>query len=212
MLAQFILLFLVVVALNFRQLMNKLSEMRHPNTQTHRTMFIVLTTVLFHLIYYIIIPTFYYSLASPEEKNQTLHTISNQTFNFLIVQFLLAGFDLMYCCWNKRLKKVEDEDRPVGCQQILHEQIQYPRFPFEFKLIILFKTFSFIIFFAFQVPSITIVIFCLLLFLFYKDKHSVYYHYRMEIIDNAVQYNFLKIYANFFSLYMFLVFVLTQYM
>ena len=62
-LAQIILTILVVIALTFRYLMNQLSEMRHPNTQTSRTMFIVLTTVLFHFIYYIIIPTFYFWLA-----------------------------------------------------------------------------------------------------------------------------------------------------
>lgn len=37
--------------------MNILSEMRKPNTQTHRTMFIIVTTVLFHFLYYIIVPT-----------------------------------------------------------------------------------------------------------------------------------------------------------
>ena len=68
-LIQFILIFVVVVALSFRQWMNKLSEMRHPNTQTSRTMFIVLTTVLFHFIYYIIIPTFYFNFAKDKEKN-----------------------------------------------------------------------------------------------------------------------------------------------
>jgi hypothetical protein len=57
--ANIIMTLMVPVALTFRQLMNKLSEMRRPNTQTNRTMFIVITTVLFHFIYYIIIPTFY---------------------------------------------------------------------------------------------------------------------------------------------------------
>ena len=52
----------------------------------------------------------------------------------------------------------------------------------------------------------------LMIFLYIKDKHSVYYHYRMEIIDNGVQFKFLKIYSNFFSIYMFLIFSLTQYM
>ena len=58
-----ILTILVIIALTFRQLMDQLSEMRLPNTQTSRTMFIVLTTVLFHFIYYLIIPTIYFWLA-----------------------------------------------------------------------------------------------------------------------------------------------------
>lgn len=55
--ANVVMCLLVVMALTFRQFMNILSEMRKPNTQTHRTMFIIVTTVLFHFLYYIIVPT-----------------------------------------------------------------------------------------------------------------------------------------------------------
>lgn len=82
--------------------------MRRPNTLTSRTMFIVLTTVLFHFIYYIIIPTFYLNFSTKVDKNKVLTIITNQTFNFLLVQFILAYIDLVFCQWNKRLKKVED--------------------------------------------------------------------------------------------------------
>lgn len=127
--ANIIMTVMVAMALTFRQFMNRLSEMRMPNTQTSRTMFIVLTTVLFHFIYYIVIPTFYLRFSQKVDKNRTLFIITNQTFNFLLVQFILAGIDLMFCTWNKRLKKVNDETKPIGCQKILHNQIQYPRFP-----------------------------------------------------------------------------------
>jgi hypothetical protein len=50
---------MVGIALTFRFLMNKLSEMRKPNTQTSRTLFIILTTTLFHFIYYVIVPGAY---------------------------------------------------------------------------------------------------------------------------------------------------------
>ena len=105
-LANIILIILVIIALTFRFLMNKLSEMRYPNTQTSRTMFIVVTTVLFHFLYYIIIPTLYYWQADDNIKNKTLLVITNQTVNFLIVQFILAAVDLMHCCWTKRKRKV----------------------------------------------------------------------------------------------------------
>ena len=54
-----ILIFLVVIALSFRGWMNRLSEMRFPNTYTRRTMFIVITTVLFHFVFYLFLPTSY---------------------------------------------------------------------------------------------------------------------------------------------------------
>lgn len=83
--------------------------MRHPNTQTHRTVFIVLTTVLFHFIYYVLIPTFYMNYSEKVDRNKVLYIFTNQTFNFLVVQFILAYLDFIFCQWNKRLKKVQDE-------------------------------------------------------------------------------------------------------
>jgi hypothetical protein len=62
-----ILFFLVYMALTFRAFMNKLSELSHPSTYTYRTMFIVVTTISFHLLFYLIIPTAYFSAADTEE-------------------------------------------------------------------------------------------------------------------------------------------------
>lgn len=112
--------------------------------------------------------------------------ISNQAINFMIVQIIMAGFDLMFCCWNRNLSKVEDENKPIGCQKMLHEKIQFPRFPIEFKLIILFKIWSLISFFAFEVPLILLLILLAMIYLYIKDKLNIYYHYRMEMIDNEV--------------------------
>ena len=100
-----ILLFLVAVALTFRSWMNRLSEMRFPNTYTRRTMFIVITTVLFHFIFYLFIPSSYLRF-SEDMRGSILNLISNQALNFIIVQVVLAGFDMMFCCWSKRRKIV----------------------------------------------------------------------------------------------------------
>ena len=103
-LTNFILIFIVFVGLTFRSLMNKLSEMRYPNTFTNRAMFIVITTVLFHFIFYLFIPNFYL-LFHDDLRAAILGLISNQAINFIIVQVTLAGFDLMYCCWNRAKKQ-----------------------------------------------------------------------------------------------------------
>ena len=42
------------------------------------------------------------------------------------------------------------------------------------------------------------------------DKRHIYTHYRVELIESKVQYNFLKIYSNFFTIFMCIVFLLTQ--
>jgi hypothetical protein len=53
------LLVMTIMALVFRFLMDYLSDLRYPNTYTQRTMYIIVTTVLFHFIYYLFIPTIY---------------------------------------------------------------------------------------------------------------------------------------------------------
>jgi len=55
------------------------------------------------------------------------------------------------------------------------------------------------------------LILIVLLFLYIKDKMNLYYHYRIEIIDNQVEFNFLRIYSNFFTLYLFFIFVFTRH-
>ena len=75
--------------------------MRFPNTYTRRTMFIVITTVLFHFIFYLFLPTSYLRFEE-DMRGSILNLISNQALTFIIVQVILSGFDLMYCCWNRR--------------------------------------------------------------------------------------------------------------
>ena len=123
-----VLLGVVVVALIYRQLMNRVSEMRFPATFTARSMFIITTTILYHLVNYLFVPSLFLWF-NPHKRGGILQLTCTQAFNFILVQAILAGYDLMWCCWNKRRRLTEDEERPVGCQLLLHEATQYPRFP-----------------------------------------------------------------------------------
>lgn len=51
----------VVLGILFRKLMVVIAEWRKPNTRTSKALFIVSTSILFHLIYYAIIPTIYFT-------------------------------------------------------------------------------------------------------------------------------------------------------
>lgn len=166
------------MALSFRQFMNRLSEMRYPNTQTSRTMFIVITTIVFHYIFYLALPTFYFWQAESHEKNKNLLIVTNQTITFIVFQVALASLNIMHLVWKKKQKKVENQLKPIGCQKILHSEIEYPHFPIEFKLIAIFKIFSFITFFAYQAPAIVFLTFFLLIFLYYRDKYAIYFHFK----------------------------------
>lgn len=102
----FMALFIIAMALVFRAFMNKLADMRRPNTQTSRTLFIVSTTVVYHFIYFLILPTLYFVATDDDERSRKLYSISYQALNFLVIQFLIAGFDLFYCCWDRGRSKI----------------------------------------------------------------------------------------------------------
>lgn len=67
-----------------------------------------------------------------------------------------------------------------------------------------------ITFFAFHIPMVLFLILIFLAYNYVKDKYNVYFHYRVEIINNDVQFKFLKVYTNLFTISMYLIFVHTQ--
>ena len=87
--------------------MDRLSDMRYPYTTSKRIMFIVITTVMLHFIFYLWIPSTYLNFYH-DYRGEILNLVSNQAVTTVIVQMLLASFDLFYCCWNSAKKKVED--------------------------------------------------------------------------------------------------------
>lgn len=190
--------------------MDRLSELRFPNTYTQRTVFIVMTTVVFHYLFYLFIPDLYL-VAERDRRGDVLKCMTNQTISFALMQVLLASVDIMFCLWNRTRRAVEDQSRPIGCQKILHARIEYPRYPIEFKLIVTFKFWSLMTFFSFHTPLVLLVILAVLAFLYVKDKKNLYSHFRMEVIHNHVQLNFLRLYNNVFVAFMYIIYVTTQH-
>jgi hypothetical protein len=102
-----ILLIISILSLIFRQIMDKLSELRFPNTYTQRTVFIVMTTIAFHYLFYLFIPNIYLAVEK-DRRGDVLKCMTNQTISFALMQILLASLDIMYCLWNRTRKAVED--------------------------------------------------------------------------------------------------------
>lgn len=190
--------------------MDRLSELRFPNTYTQRTVFIVMTTVAFHYLFYLFIPCLYLAVEK-DRRGDVLKCMTNQTITFALMQIVLASVDVMYWLWKRTRKVVEDESQPIGCQKLLHAKIQYPRYPIEFKLIVTFKFWSLMTFFSFHTPLVLVIILGVLIFLYIKDKQNLYTHFRMEVIHNHVQLNFLRFYNNVFVVFMYVIYVATQH-
>ena len=102
-----ILFIVVIVALGFRLIMDKLADMRFPYTYTSRTMSIVITTVMLHFIFYLWLPSTYLNLYH-DNRGSILNLFSNQAITTVVVQIILTSMDLFFCCWNSRKKKIED--------------------------------------------------------------------------------------------------------
>lgn len=58
---------------------------------------------------------------------------------------------------------------------------------------------------------VLILIMVALVFHYIKDKKNLYQHFRMEVINNKVQINFLQFYTNVFVVFMFVIFIATQH-
>lgn len=169
-----------------------------------------MTTIVFHYLFYLFIPSIYLAVEK-DRRGDVLKCMTSQTISFALMQILLASVDIMYCLWNRTRKAVEDEARPIGCQKLLHAQIEYPRYPIEFKLIVTFKFWLLMTFFSFHTPIVLLIILGVLIFLYIKDKKNLYTHFRMEVIHNHVQLNFLRFYNNVFVVFMYIIYTATQH-
>jgi uncharacterized BrkB/YihY/UPF0761 family membrane protein len=75
----------------------------------------------------------------------------------------------------------------------------------------MFKFWSLATFFSFHTPVVLVAVLVALVYHYVKDKFNTYHHFRMEVIHNQVQLNFLRIYTNIFVVFMSVIFIATQH-
>jgi hypothetical protein len=83
---------------------------RNPLNEFAASKFVLMSTVLFHLVFYIIIPTVFFSV--PNSINQTikLYVIADQARTFVIIQLIISIIDVPYQTWkNKKVKNLSDQ-------------------------------------------------------------------------------------------------------
>ena len=64
-----------------------------------------MTTVFFHLIFYIILPTVFYGITNGINQTVKLYVISDQAQTFVLVQLIIVIVDVPYRIWKR--KKIE---------------------------------------------------------------------------------------------------------
>ena len=83
-----------VLNLMYRFIMTVLSDQRKPNTYLSRTFFIVLTTVFFHILFYLYLPAIYYTINRESKTSSVkLGTLFFQVSIFVIVSIIIASID-----------------------------------------------------------------------------------------------------------------------
>lgn len=114
---------LFIMDLIYRYIILVLAEQRKPNTYLSRSNFIILTTVIFHLLFYLYLPAIYYAVSSTKSSaSAKLKTLFFQVTVFVLASVMIATMDLRYVFFKLRSKKhLNDTDTSYKlCQKQLH--------------------------------------------------------------------------------------------
>ncbi len=123
---------LFIMSLSYRMIMEKLSLSRRPNTYLSRSKFVVLTTVFFHILFYLYIPAIYFvETHQAFSRSEKLKTLFFQVFLFLLFSLIIATVDVRYRLFMSRRKKYlsQASESQKVCQKKLHDILTFPSFP-----------------------------------------------------------------------------------
>lgn len=203
------------MAVGFRLVNNKLADLRRPATTSERAFFIIAVTVTFHFLFYLLVPVSFYSYEAGREGSLKLFAVSFQALNFILFQLAIAGAEAFYRVWRSRTLQLLDPASGLAsqfCQQTLHQAVEHPRFPIEFKLIVLLKCWSFVLFYAFEMPQVTALLGLMLAVVFVFDKKGIMTFYRVDSQGLALSIvrKLLSLYSIFFTLVLGYVYILNN--
>jgi hypothetical protein len=160
--------------------------------------------MLFHIIFYIIIPVLFFTVNDGIDPTIKLFVISEQARTFVVLQLILCIIDIPYQIWKKRKTKSLGDQREgfKYNQQMLHKIVEYRDFPLELRLQIMFRIWSLAMFYSFYIPYILYVMFVALVILYILEKHNFYLHYTLRrSITLKLEKSFLVYFVNFFCIF-----------
>jgi hypothetical protein len=173
---------IIILSIIYRQIIVAMMPKRRPSSKLAESYFIVMTTVVFHYFFYLVTPASFYVLADVIPKNLKLKEFFNAIFSFTIISLLIAVLDLPYRLTKKRRERLVNQPSEAAqfCQQRVHEEVTPPSFPLEFKLLIIFNTWSFNSFYIFEIPYLIFLFLIVLVVLYWVDKYNLYRHYKQQ--------------------------------
>lgn len=118
--------------------------------------------------------------------NVKLKQLFVAVITFLGMTVIVAFIDLRYRLFNSRRKKIMSTWSEWGklCQMKLHEEVRWPSFPIEFKLMVLLNIWSFNAFYIFELPYLMMLFVIVILIIYWVDKKNIYKHYKMQVFQS----------------------------
>ena len=90
--------------------MEVLGKKRCPRTALEQSQFVLICTVMFHLIFYLLVPTFFFLVDNGISQSVKLFAISSQARTFIFIQLILSSFDSVFRLWRmKKMKSLADQ-------------------------------------------------------------------------------------------------------
>ena len=137
---------------------------------------------MFHFFFYLIAPATYYLIPTKIPPNVKLYQLFIAVTLFLAMSILICFIDLKFRLYNSKKKKILSNWAEWGklCQIRLHEELTWPSFPIEFKLMVILNIWSFNAFYIFEIPYLLFLFTIVLLIIYWVDKKNIYRHYKMQ--------------------------------
>lgn len=144
------------------------NKKRNPLNEYEASLFVLNSSMIFHIVFYIIIPSLFFFINDGIDTTVKLYVISQQARTFIIMQMILCFIDIPYRVWKNRKTSVLGDQREgfKYNQKMLHKVVEYKDFPLEQRLQSMFKIWSLALFYSFYLPYILYYIFLALAVLF----------------------------------------------
>ena len=87
------------------------TKKRNPLNEYEASLFVLNSSMIFHIVFYIIIPSLFFFINDGIDTTVKLYVISQQARTFIIMQMILCFIDIPYRVWKNRKTSVLGDQR-----------------------------------------------------------------------------------------------------
>jgi len=84
---------------------------RNPLNEYEASAFVLFSSMIFHIVFYVIIPSLFFFIQDGINTTVKLYVISQQARTFIIMQIILCFIDVPYRIWKSKKTKVLSDQR-----------------------------------------------------------------------------------------------------